>query len=231
MPRVIRSAAECVELLKSKGSKKNKAGMARFGIDTGSAFGVSMPDIREIGKTTEKNHDLALTLWDTGFHEARILAGLVDKPQWVTPDQMESWVKDFNSWDLCDQICGNLFDRTAHAHGKILEWSKREEEYVRRAAYAMIAWRSVHDKRADDGEFLPYLELIGRDAHDGRNFVKKAVNWALRQIGKRSASLHRPALSLAKELAASDDPAKRWVGKDAVKELESEKVKARLGLG
>ena len=143
---------------------------------------------------------------------------------------MDVWVADFNSWDLCDQICGNLFDRTPHVHAKILEWSKREEEFVKRAAFAMIAWRAVHDKKEPHATFLDYLPVIEREARDGRNFVKKAVNWALRQIGKRHKALHAPAIALSAKLASSDHACERWIGRDAVKELDSEKLKIRLGV-
>jgi 3-methyladenine DNA glycosylase AlkD len=155
---------------------------------------------------------------------------LVDKPQWVTREQMERWVADFNSWDLCDQVCSNLFDKTPHAHDKAVQWAGDEREFVKRAGFTLMACRAVHDKQAPDDTLESYLPLIRHEAHDPRNFVRKAVNWALRQIGKRSASLHGPCLDLAHELAGSDDRAARWIGKDAVKELESDAVKQRLGL-
>jgi len=204
--------------------------MARFGIVTSKAYGVSMPDIRNIAKATEKNHELAQALWDSDIHEARILAGLLDKPEWVTPEQMDNWVAEFNSWDVCDQICGNLFDRTPYVHEKILEWSQRPEEFVKRAGFAMIAWRAVHDKKQSDKTFLAYFPVVERQSGDSRNFVRKAVNWALRQIGKRSAYLHKPALKLATKLSVSEDKTARWIGSDAKKELESEKMLQRLGL-
>lgn len=230
MVRVQRTCGECLNLLRASGSDENRKGMQRFGINIDQAFGVSMPDIRQVGKTTLQDHDLALELWASGFHEARILAGLVDKPAWVTADQMNSWVVDFNSWDVCDQICGNLFDRTPFVHEKIFEWSFREEEFVKRAAFALIAWRAVHDKKEPHSKFLDYLPLIEREATDARNFVKKAVNWALRQIGKRARELHGPALALSEKLAANGDATERWIGRDAVKELSNEKLKIRLGI-
>lgn len=204
--------------------------MARFGIEIGSALGVTMPEIRAIASSTSKDHDLAEQLWQSGFHEARILASLIDKPQWVTRDQCERWAKDFNSWDVVDQACGNLFDKTPFADDLVMQWSKRDEEFVKRAGFVLIAWMAVHLKKPPDSDFLSYLPIIEREAHDPRNFVKKAVNWALRQIGKRSAELHAPALALAQKLAASSDPAQRWTGKDAAKELDSEKMRQRLGL-
>lgn len=219
-----------IAALKSRGTEKNREGMARFGIATLRAFGVSMPDIRACAANITKDHALALALWQSGFHEARIMAGLIDQPQWVTPPQMNAWTGDFDSWDLCDQICGNLWDRTAFAHEKILEWSSDPREFVKRAAFATIAWRAVHDKKTADAVFLEYLPLIKREAGDSRNFVCKAVNWALRQTGKRSARLNLPCLELARELAASPHKTARWNGIDASRELSSEKLQKKLGL-
>ena len=206
------------------------AGMARFGVDTEYAIGVSMPEIRAIGASTVKSHDLAEELWATGLHEARILASIVDEPRLVTKEQCDRWALDFNSWDIVDQVCGNLFDRTQHANQLAHEWSEREEEFVKRASFALIAWMAVHRKKDPDELFLDYLPLIDREADDPRSFVRKAVNWALRQIGKRSAFLHSPAVKLALELASDDDATRRWIGSDAVKELQSDKIRARLSL-
>ena len=230
MARTSCTADQAIGKLRAVASPENLAGMARFGIETQKALGVSMPNIRAVGKEIVKDHALALQLWESGIHEARILASLVDQPDWVTSKQMEAWVIDFNSWDLCDQVCGNLFDRTSLTHEKIFEWSNRREEFVKRAAFATIAWRAVHDKKADDGIFRQYLPLIERQAGDQRNFVKKAVNWALRQIGKRSAQLHQPALEMANKLANLDDATPRWIGKDAAKELTSVKLLKKLGI-
>jgi len=221
---------EAISQLRAAGSQENRAGMGRFGIETDKAFGVSMPDIRAIAKEIEPDHALAETLWQSGFHEARILASLVDRPKWVTPEQMDRWTKDFNSWDVCDQVCGNLWDRTPYCDEKIYLWAGDEREFVRRAAFATIAWRAVHDKKADDAAFLPYLQLIEAASADERNFVKKAANWALRRIGKRSAFLHPHALKLSQELAERDHATARWIGKDAAKELESAKLRERLAL-
>lgn len=230
MARAAFKLEEALKRLRDAGSQQNRAGMARFGIETEKAFGVPMPDIRTLAKEIEPDHGLAEALWQSGFHEARILAALVDRPKWVTPGQMDRWTADFNSWDVCDQVCGNLWDRTPWCGEKILQWASDEREFVRRAAFATIAWRAVHDKKADDSAFLPYLNLIETASGDKRNFVRKAVNWALRQIGKRSAQLHPHALAMSQKLAASKDATARWIGKDAVKELESEKLKERLGL-
>ena len=221
---------EAIDKLRELSDEKNLKGMSRYAIDTSLALGVSMPNIRSVGKGITKDHELAQQLWDSGIHEARILASLVDKPEWVSEQQMDLWVKDFNSWDLCDQVCGNLFCRTEFTKAKVFEWSEREEEFVKRAAFALIAWESVHNKKAEDSYFLVYLPLIRKCAIDERNFVKKAVNWALRQMGKRSVVLHRPALDLSKELMNSDDKSARWIGTDAVRELDGKKVRFRLGI-
>jgi 3-methyladenine DNA glycosylase AlkD len=202
--------------------------MARFGINVERAFGVSMADLRALSRDIERSHDLARELWQSGWHEARLLAALVDRPQWVGENQMERWTADFDSWDLCDQVCGNLWCRSPLAPEKIRQWVEDEREFVRRAGFVTLAWMAVHDKKAPHASFLQYLPLIRDGSHDPRNFVKKAVNWALRQTGKRSRSLHGPCLELARELAASPDRTARWIGSGAVKELEGEKVRARL---
>ena len=230
MARTKHTREEALGKLQTMANGENLAGMSRFGIDTQKALGISMPNIRAVGKEITKDHDLAQELWDSDIHEARILASIIDDAKWVTSQQMEDWVKDFNSWDLCDQVCGNLFERTSLAHEKILSWANREQEFVKRAAFAMIAWRAVHDKKQDDEFFFHYLPMIETASDDPRNFVKKAVNWALRQIGKRSRKTHGPALALAEKLAKSANTARRWVGNDAVKELRNPKLLQRLGI-
>ena len=202
--------------------------MARYGINPERALGVRIPDIRALAKELGRDHSLALALWRTEVHEARILASMVAEPERVTERLMESWVKGFDSWDVCDQVCGNLFDKTPFAAKKSTEWAGRPQEFVKRAGFAVMAWRAVHDRDAPDGEFVDLLPVIEREATDPRNFVKKAVSWALRQIGKRNRSLHRHALAVARRLAASEDPAARWVGHDAERELGSDAVRARL---
>lgn len=202
--------------------------MARFGINIDNAFGVSMAAQWPLERKYRRNHELAAALWASGFHEARILAALIDDPKLVTPRQMDAWVADFNSWDLCDQACMKLFARTPYVADKVARWAKDKREFVRRAAFATIAGYAVSAKQAADAEFKPFLALIEQHATDERNFVRKAVNWALRQIGKRSASLHGPALALAEKLAASDDKSKRWIGRDAVKELTDPAQLARI---
>lgn len=172
--------------------------------------------------------DAALKLWKSGIHEARLLAGLVDNPQQVTEDQMEGWVKDFNSWDICDQVCSNLFDRTSFAYGKVLEWTSRDEEYVKRAGYALMAVLAVHDKKAGDEVFLAFLPIIKAGATDERNFVKKAVNWALRQIGKRNANLNKVAIKVAEEIHSIDSKSARWIASDALRELTCEAVVRKI---
>jgi 3-methyladenine DNA glycosylase AlkD len=205
--------------------------MARFGINVEKAFGVSMAAARPLARKYKRRHDLAQGLWATGFHEARILAALIDDSRLVTKKQMDAWVAEFNSWDLCDQASMKLFAKTPFVADQVAKWAKDKREFVRRAAFATIAGYAVHAKRASDDEFLPFLKLIETHATDQRNFVRKAVNWALRQIGKRSKTLHGPALAVAQKLAASDDKTARWIGKDAVKELfdpkQIERISAR----
>ncbi len=230
MARTAHNLDLALDKLRQKSNYENRTGMARFGIDTAKALGVAMPDIRSIGKSIQKDHLLANALWESDIHEARILASLVDHPEWVTREQMDQWALDFNSWDLCDQVCGNLFDKSDYAPEKIIAWSTRSEEFVKRAAFALIAWRAVHDKKAPDEPFLAYLPIILKASDDPRNFVKKAVNWALRQIGKRSASLYVPALETAVKLVESKNATASWIGRDAVKELDSTKMRERLGL-
>ena len=214
--------------LKALGSPDNLAGMARFGINTEKAYGVSVTATRSLVRKYRRQHALAADLWASGVHEARILAALIDDPKLVTPKQMDSWVADFNSWDLCDQVCMNLFAETPHALPKIAKWAKDKREFVRRAAFATMAGYGVHAKKAPDAEFLAFLPIIEKHATDPRNFVRKAVNWALRTIGKRSLALYPPAMKLAEKLAASDDKTARWIGKDAVRELTDPAQMARI---
>jgi 3-methyladenine DNA glycosylase AlkD len=218
-----------VEELRSLGRPENVAGMARYGINPEGTLGVSMPQLRATAKREGRDHALAEALWATRLHEPRILAALVDEPAEVTAEQMERWVRDFDSWDVCDQVCANLFDRTPFAYEKAAQWARREPTFERRAGFALMAALAWHDKRAADDRFLPFLPLIAEAADDERNFVKKAVNWALRQIGKRDVALNDACVTLAEELSARESRAARWVGRDAVLELTSEKVRERLG--
>ena len=214
--------------LRALGSEENRAGMARFGINTARAFGVSMTALKPLARRFRRRHDLAAALWASGWHEARILAALIDDPQHVTRKQMDAWAADFDSWDLCDQACMKLFAKTPFVAVQTTRWANDKREFVRRAAFATIAGYAVSAKAAPESDFLPFLDLIERYSTDERNFVKKAVNWALRQIGKRSPGLHRPALALAQRPAASEDRTARWIGKDAVRELTDPAQLARL---
>ncbi len=214
--------------IRALGSEKNRAGMVRYGINTSRAFGVSMTALAPIARRHRRDHELALALWRTGWHEARILATLIDDPKAVTPEQMDRWAADFDSWDLCDQACMKLFARTHFAAEKVRAWAADEREFVRRAAFALIAGCTVRAKNVPDRIFLDFLPIIETHATDERNFVKKAVNWALRQIGKHSLALHGPALVAAERLAASEDRTARWIGRDAVKELSDPARIARL---
>lgn len=218
---------EILEELKSLADPKAVRGMSRYGINPDRAYGVSIPNLRKIGRKAGKDHDLAEELWSSGIHEARILASMVEDPGKVTEDQMDRWAGDFNSWDLCDQCCNNLFRKTPFAHSKALQWSGREEEFVKRAGFALMASLAVHDKGAVDQEFLKFLPVIERESTDPRNYVKKAVNWGLRQIGKRNRSLNAPAVILAEKLKESDSKPARWIGSDAFRELTSDAVRKR----
>jgi len=212
------TAAQLVEKLKGLGKPEYVEGMVRFGISANKTLGVSIPNLRGLARG-RRDHQLALDLWATGIHEARILAAFVEDPAQVTPDQMDTWAADFDSWDVCDQACISLFDKTPHAVKKALEWSGRQEEFAKRAGFAMMAALAWHDKQGSDEKFLQFLPLIIRESSDGRNFVKKAVNWALRQIGKRNPVLRQAAIKTAQEIQALGTPAGRWIAADALREL------------
>ena len=222
------SADSLVAEMRSMADPRAAAGMARFGIASKGTFGVSMPALRSMARRVGTGHLVALRLWGTGYHEAKILAALVDDPALVTEVQMERWAMDFDSWDVCDQCCGNLFDKTRFAYAKAGEWAQREEEFVKRAGYVLMAELAVHDKEAPDSEFLRFLPLIEEGSSDPRNFVKKAVNWALRQIGKRSLKLNREALRAARRISKRDSASARWVASDAIRELESLRVQKKV---
>jgi 3-methyladenine DNA glycosylase AlkD len=210
------------------GDPKNVEGMARFGISPENNYGVSVTAIRKFAKTIGKDHEMALQLWDSGIREARMVAALIEEPQNVTEKQIESWVSDLNSWDICDHCCGHLFDKTKFAYSKAFEWSKREPEFEKRAGFALMAWLPIHDKKVNDEKFLKFLPVIKRESHDDRNYVKKAVNWALRNIGKRSQFLNKKAIKTAEEIKKMDSRSAKWIANDAIRELTSEKVQARL---
>ena len=215
------SVTEIIQALTDRSSPVYLEGMKRFGIDSSKALGVPMPEIRKLVRSVKKNHALALELWETGIHEARILASLIDDPKLVTPQQMDAWVKDFHSWDLCDQVCGNLFDRTIFAMEKALLYSSHTEEFIKRAGFVLMAEFAVHDKKADNEAFIALLPVIEREAWDDRNFVKKAVNWALRQIGKRNPELKKAAIASANRILLQNTKAARWIAADALKELST----------
>jgi 3-methyladenine DNA glycosylase AlkD len=202
--------------------------MARFGINTKKAFGISIVNLRKIAKKIGKNHPMALKLWRSGYHEARILSAMIDDPELVTERQMNLMVKDFNSWDLCDQCCGNLFEKTPFAYKYARVWSRSKHEFVKRAGFVMMATLAVHDKDSDDSHFRKFFPLIIRGSVDERNFVKKAVNWALRQIGKRNHALNQSAVKIANEIYKIDSRSAKWVASDAIRELTSKQVQSRL---
>jgi len=223
------SLGEVLKKLKVKARPDQLEGMARYGMVAERRLGLSVPDMRKIAKELGKDHKLAIELWKTGIIEARIVAAMIDEPEKLTENQMEDWVEDINSWDVCDQVCMNLFERTTLAWKKILDWSEREDEFVKRTAFSLIACLAWHDKEAKDEEFIKLFPVIKRGATDERNLVKKAVNWALRNIGKRNRNLNKAAIKVAKEIQRIDSKAARWVSSDALRELESKAVQRRLG--
>lgn len=214
--------------LKNLGDPHAIPGMARYGIQTNKAFGVPLPKIRGLSRKLGKSHVLAEQLWKTGIREARILASIIDEPSRVTQNQMERWVSDFDSWDVVDGVCGSLFDKTAFTVSKAHEWSARSEEYVKRAGFVLMAELAVHDKSAPDKFFLEFLPVIIREAKDDRNYVKKAVNWALRQIGKRNIELNRAAIRSARTIRKIDSKTSKWIATDALRELTSSPVQKKL---
>jgi 3-methyladenine DNA glycosylase AlkD len=217
-----------MDKLKSKAQPEQLEGMAKYGIPVEGRLCVSVPDMRKLAKEIGRDHKLALDLWKTGIAEARILAAMVSDSDKLTEEQMEDWVKGINSWDVCDQVCMNLFEKNELAWKKIVDWSKREEEFVKRTAFSLIACLAWHDKKASDEKFIDLFPVIIRGATDERNFVKKAVNWALRNIGKRNINLNRAAINVANEIRQLDSKAARWVASDAIRELESESIQKRL---
>ena len=223
------NAQEILARLASQANPANVAGMARYGINPENTLGIPIPALRSLAKESGRDHALAQDLWDSGIHEARILAAFVEDPSQVTEAQMERWARDLDSWDVCDQVCANLFDRTPYAYQKATEWSSREEEFVRRAAFSLMAALASHDKKAPDEKFESFLPLIVRASTDERNFVKKAVNWALRGIGKRNLALNGRAIECARQIAGLDSKAARWIAGDALKELTGAAVQGRLG--
>ncbi|HXZ29735.1 MAG TPA: DNA alkylation repair protein [Dehalococcoidia bacterium] len=222
------SVKDVLDRLRSKARPEQLRGMAKYGMTVEQRLGVSVPDMRRLARETGKDHKLALNLWRTGIAEARIVAGMIDDPAKLTEEQMEEWVKDINSWDVCDQVCMNLFERNQLAWKKIIDWSGREEEFVKRTAFSLIACLAWHDKKASDEKFIELLPVIARAATDERNFVKKAVNWALRNIGKRNLKLNEAAMDTAKEMQRLDSKAARWIAADAIREMESDAIQSKL---
>jgi 3-methyladenine DNA glycosylase AlkD len=222
------TAKKVVEQLRRAGTRRNVDGMARFGIRAMKVFGVSKPKLDVLAKKIGKNHELALELWATGIHDAKILAGMIDEPAKVSAAQMELWVRDFDNWDTCDGTCCHLFVFAPSAWVKAVAWTRRKEEFEKRAGFALVAYLAYRDKSAADGKFASFLKIIERHADDERNFVRKAVNWALRNIGKRNRKLNYAAIAAGERLRRRESRAARWIAADALRELRSEAVQARL---
>lgn len=226
------TADEIVKKLESLKDTENIAGMKRFGITAKQAFGISAPVLKQLAKDIKKqaanHHELALELWKSGFHEARILAYLIDNPKEVTKEQMEFWARDFDNWAICDGTCGHLFRKTEFAYEKAFEWSERKEEFIKRAGIVLMAWLAVHDKKASDEKIAGFLPVLEAKADDERNFIKKAVNWSLRQIGKRNLFLNELALETAERIKKQNTKSARWIAADALRELKSETVQLRI---
>ncbi len=227
-PQAEMTAAQLVEWLLPQRSEHNREGMKRFGIDVEHALGISVVKLREKARQVGRNHHRALELWSTGIHEAQLLAALTAEPDRLTPEQMDSWVADFTSWDTCDLCCLHLFRQTACAYNKVWEYAASKQEFTRRTAFALIATLAVGDKKAPDGQFTQFFPLIERHSTDPRNYVWKCVNWALRQIGKRNLTLYAPAIELARKLESSPDRTARRIGSGARRELEMPKIIARI---
>ncbi len=219
---------DILKKLRALSDPKAVEGMARFGINPENTYGVSIPNLRKIARETGVDHALAQQLWVSNIHESRILASMIDEPKMVTEEQMEAWVKDFDSWDVCDQCCMNLFEKTEFAYPKAVAWSSNDKEFIKRAGFVLMARLAVSDKKADDKQFEGFFPIIKRESDDKRNFVKKAVNWALRQIGKRNLTLNKKAIETAREIQKMDSTSAKWIASDAIQELTSEAVLERL---
>jgi len=219
---------EIITKLHSLANPENVKGMARYGINHHNNLGISIYVLRPLAKQICTNHTLALKLWDSKIHDARLLACFIDDPAQVTSEQMDAWAEDFDSWDICDQACTSLFDRSPLAYNKVFQWADQKKEFVKRAAFSLIAGLAVHDKIATDQDFERFLSLCIIHSIDDRNYVKKAVNWALRNIGKRNLSLNIKALKIANEIKNRDSKSARWIAADAIRELTSPKVRHKL---
>jgi 3-methyladenine DNA glycosylase AlkD len=228
-PLIRRQAEAALAALEAMSTAKDRENLTRFGISPPKAFGVSMANIQKVAKSIGRSHELAAALWETGWYEARVLTSFVDNPAQITSPQMDRWCRDFDNWGICDTLCFNLFDRTPHAWAKVTQWSIKRDEFVKRAAFALLWGLTVHDKAAADASFVEGLALIESAADDDRHFVKKAVNMALRAVGKRNPALHGAAVAAARRLAEAPEQSARWVGRDALRELTSAGVMRRLG--
>jgi 3-methyladenine DNA glycosylase AlkD len=217
-----------IKKLKSLSNPKAIIGMARYGITPENTYGVSIPNLRKIAGEIGINHKLAQQLWASNIRETKILASIIEDPEMVSEKQIEDWVKEFNYWEICDQCCMNLFEKTKFAYKKAVEWGSREKEFVKRAGFVLMARLAVSDKKADDDKFEKFLPVIKREAIDERNYVKKAVNWALRQIGKRNLNLNNKAINTAKEIQKMDSKSAKWTASDALRELTGKAVQKRL---
>ena len=220
--------SEIISRLEALSSPEDIEGMARFGISPKKTYAVRIPELRMIAKEVGKDHLLANKLWDAGYRETRILACMIEDPEMVDEEQMEKWVGEFDYWEICDQCCMKLFQKTPFAYKKIFEWSGRDEEFVKRAAFTLIAVLAVHDKQANDEKFEQFFPLIIKESTDNRKYVKKAINWALRHIGKRNTNLNRKAIENAEKIHSIDAKSSKWISSDALRELKSQKVQDRL---
>ncbi len=219
---------EIIQELEARSNPRDVEGMARFGINPGKTYAVRIPELRKIAKNVGKNHQLAAELWEAGYRETRILACMIEDPKQVTSEQMDLWAAEFDYWEICDQCCMKLFRMTPFAYQKVFKWSESQEEFNKRAAFALIAVLAVHDKKAPDEKFEQFFPLIIRESTDNRNYVKKAVNWALRHIGKRNIGLNKKSITVADEIKKIDSKSAKWIASDALRELKGEKVQERL---
>jgi 3-methyladenine DNA glycosylase AlkD len=217
-----------LESLEKMSTQRHRDNLARFGIDATNPLGVSMTDIQKLAKRLGRSHELAAALWETNVYEARMLTAFVDEPERVTSAQMDRWCREFDNWAICDTLCFKLFDQTPYAWAKVATWGDKRDEFVKRAAFALLASLAIHDKSAADEQFMETLPLIERAATDERNFVKKGVSWALRTLGRRNAALNEAAVAVARRLVDSPEPSARWIGRDALRELTGALVKRQL---
>ena len=221
---------EVIMQLKKTGDPKNIEGMGRFGIKTENNLGNSVTTLRNYAKKIGKDHNLAVKLWESGIRDARMVAACIEDPKTVSEDQIDIWVMDFDSWDICDHCCGHLFDKTPFAYKKAKEWTQRTGEFQKRAGFSLMAWLAIHDKKVDDKNFKEFLTIIKKESTDKRNYVKKAVNWALRNIGKRNITMNKKAIQIAREIQKIDSKSAKWIASDAIRELTSEKVHKKVSI-